>query len=85
MTEQNKKQPVMRFRYGNVVASIWENQKGSNDKEGRSFHSVSVEKIYKKGDDWASSSSFDRDDLPKLKLAIEESYRWFFESREGDK
>lgn len=82
MSEPKKKQPVMKYRYGNVVASIWENQKDSESENGRSFHSVSVEKIYKQDDHWKSSSSFDRDDLPKLQLAIEEAYRWFFEGQE---
>ncbi len=78
MSEQNKKQPLMKKRFGNVVASIWENQSTGD----RVFHSVTVEKIYKDGDKWASSQSFDRDELPKLKFAIEEAYRWFFEKKE---
>jgi hypothetical protein len=82
MSEQNKKQPLKKLRVGNVVATVWENQRDSEDKESRSFHSVRVEKIYKNDGKWASSQSFDRDDLPKLKLAIEETYRWFFENQD---
>lgn len=68
----------MKKRFGNVVASIWENKGTGN----RVFHSVTVEKIYKDGEKWTSSQSFDRDELPKLQFAIENAYRWFFEKKE---
>ena len=78
MTEKNK--PVATKKLGLVVASIWKNE----GKDGKTFHSVTVERLYKPkdSDQWKSTSSFDRDDLPKLAQALNDAYRWFFTERE---
>ena len=71
MTEKNK--PVATKKFGVVVASIWKNE----GKDGKTFHSVTVERLYKpkNSDQWKSTSSFDRDDLPKLVQAVNSAYR----------
>lgn len=80
MTEKNK--PVATKKLGLVIASIWKNE----GKDGKAFHSVTVEKIYKPkdGDQWKSTSSFNRDDLPMLVEAVNDAYRWFFTERERE-
>ena len=61
---EEKQKPVETKRLGNIKAAIWKNE----GKDGKAFHSVTFERLYKAkdSDDWSSTSSFDRDDLPKL-------------------
>ena len=56
---------VHKERLGRIVASVFE-----NTSENGTFHNVTFQRIYKAGDDWKSSSSFNRNDLLNLaKLA----------------
>ncbi len=65
--------PVHSIRFGNTKAAIWKNENGS--------HTVTFERIYKdENDEWKSSQSFGRDDLPKIGKVSEAAYEWIFES-----
>ncbi|MEM7147845.1 MAG: hypothetical protein AAF591_22270 [Verrucomicrobiota bacterium] len=64
--------PEQTFRLGAVKATIWKNQ-GKNDQP---FYSVSIARVYKQGDSWKETTSFGKDDLPKLGLVAEEAYRF---------
>lgn len=71
MAEKIKPEHV---RVGAISATIWENT-GKNTKGGEySFNSVTVERGYKDGEEWKSSSSFRVNDLPKLILALQKAY-----------
>ena len=62
--------PEKTFRIGYCSASVFLN--GTNDE--RTFRSVSLQRRYKDGDQWKSSSSFSLADLPNaiavLQLAM---------------
>jgi hypothetical protein len=66
--------PERVFRIGAVSASVFVNQV---DGEGgkRKVHNVNLQRRYRDGDDWKSSSSFALSDLPAaiavLNLALE--------------
>lgn len=53
------KQPAFEIRLGRIKAVVWE-----NETEKGTRHNVQVSRLYKEGDEWKSSSSFGRDDLP---------------------
>lgn len=72
MTQSTINKPVHSIRYGNVRVAIWRNESG--------FHNVTLERSYRKDEQWKSSDSFGRDDLPKLTAAVEEAYRWIFQN-----
>jgi len=72
MTQSTSNKPVHSIRYGNVRVAIWQNEKG--------FCNVTMERSYKKPEGWERANSFGRDDLPKLQNALEEAYRWIFQS-----
>ena len=69
---QTKTKPVHSIRYGNIRAAIWRNDKG--------FHNVTFERSYMKDEEWKTSDSFGRDDLPKLSKAADEAYAWIFQN-----
>ncbi|MDF1816953.1 MAG: hypothetical protein P1V20_32430 [Verrucomicrobiales bacterium] len=71
MTETTNNKPAHSIRVGNVRVAIWKSENG--------YYNSTVERSYKKADEWANSISFGRDDLPKLRQALEDAYRWIFE------
>ncbi|MDX2128359.1 MAG: hypothetical protein SFU91_04915 [Chloroherpetonaceae bacterium] len=67
-TNQEKK-PKAIYKVGSSRISVWENAKD----DGTTWKNFKVEKVYKKGDEWFTSSSFNEKELKELKEAIEEA------------
>ena len=57
----NSNKPIHRLRYGNVVATVW-----ANNSHAGYFYDTTVHRVYKEGDQWGDSSSFEDRDLPNL-------------------
>ncbi|MBW3599742.1 MAG: hypothetical protein KY475_21035 [Planctomycetes bacterium] len=68
--------PVKTFRFKGVAASVFENV--SEDGESR-FHKVSVQRIYKQGDEFRSTNSFGRDELPIAVLLMQRAWEFILE------
>jgi len=66
-------QPIHEIRLGPVKAVIWEND---TDKGIR--HNVSVARLYKDGDEWATTQSFGRNDLPLLSKVADLAHTWIY-------
>jgi hypothetical protein len=77
---QTKQQPVHEVRFGSVKAAIWENQ----TTNGTRFN-VTVARIYKDGEQWKSTDSFGRDDLPLLAKVVDQAHTWIFENGQSRK
>ena len=71
--KNNKQKPIHEIRLGAVKAAIWEN---THDNVIR--HNVTVVRLYKDGEDWKSSDSFGRDDLPLLCKVADQAHTWIF-------
>ncbi len=67
--------PEKRFKCGPVSASIWCNAK-TVEGEMIKFHSVSIDKVYKDGDERKHTNSFAAEDLPKVALVANEAYKY---------
>ena len=65
--------PVHEIRLGYVKAVIW-----ANETDNGTRHNVSVGRLYKDGDNWATSQSFGRDDLPLLSKVTDLAHTWIF-------
>jgi hypothetical protein len=65
--------PVHEIRLGHVKAVIWANQTDNGVR-----HNVSVVRLYRDGDTWASSETFGRDDLPLLSKVADLAHTWIF-------
>jgi hypothetical protein len=68
-----KQKPIHEIRIGAVKAAIWEN---THDNVTR--HNVTICRLYKDGEDWKSSDSFGRDDLPLLFKVADQAHTWIF-------
>lgn len=70
-TESNK--PVKSFRLRGITASIFENQ----SEDGKStFYKVTLQRSYRQDDEWKSTNSFGRDDLPIVSLLTKQAWEF---------
>lgn len=72
---QESKKPVKVYRLRGISASVFENH---TKTDGRAviFFKVSLQRTYKDGDEFKTTSSFSRDDLPIARLLL--YYAWEF-------
>jgi hypothetical protein len=73
---ENDNRPVFRLRYGNVVAAVWID----NTKAGCFYHAT-FKRVYKEGDRWGDSNSFEDRDLPNLAKAASDVHSWIFQQK----
>jgi hypothetical protein len=76
MSSNNR--PVQEIRMGRIKAAIWENE----TQNGTRFN-VTVTRLYKDGDEWKSSDSFGRDDLPLLAKVLDRAHSFCYEQGNG--
>lgn len=65
--------PVHEIRLGAVKAVIWANQTDAGTR-----HNVSIVRLYRDGDTWATSEVFGRDDLPLVSKVADLAHTWIF-------
>ena len=70
---QNNNRPVHSFRYGNVSAAIW--------KSGEGFCRTTLVRVYRDGDTWGESLSFDDRDLPHVMKAAADAHSWIHKQK----
>ena len=66
--------PVHEIRFGRIKAAIWENETESGTR-----HNVTFQRLWKDGDEWRSSDSFSRDDLPLLMEMADLAHTWIYQ------
>ena len=67
------RKPVREFRHGLIKVRIWRKRTRSGMR-----HSVAVTRLFRNGDAWRESARFGRDDIPLLRLVLDEAYTWIF-------
>jgi hypothetical protein len=67
--------PVHEVRLGSIKAAIW-----LNDTKNGSRHSVKITRLYKDGDEWRTTDTFGRDDLPLVEKVAAMAHAWIFSS-----
>lgn len=71
--------PVKTFRFRGVSASIFKNRAKNVDR-GASFHKVSLQRTYKDGDEFKTTTSFGRDDLPVAALLLQRAWEFVLDA-----
>ena len=66
--------PFHEIKLGRIRASIWRNEKNQHGF----WFSVSLTRYYKDGNQWKTTSTFGRDDLPLAAKAAEMAYAWIW-------
>ncbi|MCC7086527.1 MAG: hypothetical protein IT427_16130 [Pirellulales bacterium] len=72
----NDNKPAYRLRYGNVVAAVW----ARNSQIGY-FFDTTFKRVYKDGDKWGDSNSFEDRDLPNLAKAAADVHTWIYQQK----
>lgn len=82
--EQEKNTPLREYRAGGVRATIWENTH-TDGKTQYTIQTTTIERRYKKGDEWKSTNTYKLADIQKLKhvLTQAEAYMLTGEREEG--
>lgn len=76
---QTSTKPVKAFRLRGVSASVFENH-SKTDGRDVAFHKVSLQRVYRDGDDWKTTTSFSRDDLPIARLLMERAWQFILDA-----
>ena len=76
---QTSTKPVKVFRSRGVSASIFANHAKSDGRD-ITFHKVSLQRTWKDGDEWKSTSSFGRDDLPVVRLLLDRAWEFILDA-----
>ena len=74
-----KTPPVHEVRAGRIRAAIW-----ANPSEKGVWHTVTLSRLYKDGDEWKDSQSFGRDDLLLLAKVIDKAHSWIIDQMAQD-
>ncbi len=68
-----KSKPVYELRRGLIRARIWRRKTRSGVR-----HTVAVTRLFKNGEAWKESARFGRDDLPLLRLVLDDAHTWIY-------
>lgn len=65
------RQPVHEIRRGLIVVRIW-------NKRSRNTHrySTSIVRLFRNGSDWKESARFGPEDIPVMRLALDDAHTW---------
>ena len=73
---QDTNRPVYSLRYGNVSCAIW-----ANNSSAGYFFNTTFSRVYKDGEEWGESASFEDRDLPNLMKAASDAHTWIYEQK----
>ena len=65
--------PIYEVRRGLIVARVWRKRTRAGLR-----HTVTVVRLFRNGDVWKESSRFHRDDIPLVRLVLDEAHTWIF-------
>ena len=74
---ENTTKPVYKLRYGNVSAAVWLR----NTASAGYFYDSTYCRVYKDGDAWGESGSFEDRDLPNLAKAAADIHGWIYQQK----
>ncbi len=76
---QNSNKPVKAFRLRGVSASVFENH-SKNGERSVTFHKVSLQRTYRDGDEFKTTTSFGRDDLPVCMHVMQQAWAYILDA-----
>ena len=69
-----KAKPVHEVRLGRIKAAIW-----ANETDNGVRHNVTITRLYKDGDEWKTSTSFGREELPLVAKVADLAHTWIYQ------
>ncbi len=78
LSSSGKQLPEKKFKAGAVTATIWRNETAKG-----AYASVQLDRHYKDGEVWKSTSSLRLNDLPKAALVLNKVYEYLVSREES--
>jgi len=76
---KSKTKPIHEVRLGFIKAAVWR-----NETEAGVRYNATFSRLYKDGDQWASTESFGRDDLLVLAKVADQTHSWICAQSQED-
>ena len=73
------RQPVHEIRHGLIKVRIWRKRTRSGLR-----HTVAVTRLFRNGDVWKESTRFGRDDIPLIRLVLDEAHTWIYRQSQNE-
>lgn len=70
----SENRPIHEIRLGRIKAAIWQ-----NEAENGTWLSVAISRLYRKDDQWETTTSFGRDDLPLVAKVADLAHTWIYQ------
>jgi hypothetical protein len=67
------RKPVHELRHGLIKVRIWRKTTRSGPR-----HTIGVTRLFRNGDVWKESARFGRDDIPLIRLLLDEAHTWIY-------
>lgn len=67
--------PIHEIRRGLIKVRIWRKKTRSGLR-----HTLTINRMYRNGDVWKESTRFGRDDVPVIRLALDEAHTWIYQN-----
>ena len=67
------RKPVHEIRHGLIKVRIWRKRTRSGLR-----HSVAITRLFRNGDAWKESTRFGRDEIPLIRLLLDQAHVWIF-------
>ena len=72
---QEPNKPVQVYRARGVKISVFENRAGDNV-----FYKTAIQRIYREGEEWKTTTSLSRDDLPIAQHLLQKAWEFILET-----
>ena len=66
--------PVFELRRGLIKVRVWRKRTKTSLR-----HSVTVTRLFRNGDVWKESTRYGRDDIPLVRLLLDEAHTWIYQ------
>jgi hypothetical protein len=74
------RKPIHELRRGLIKVCIWRKRTRSGLR-----HTIVVTRLFRNGDVWKESTRFGRDDIPLIRLLLDEALTWIYRHGLQDK
>ena len=78
-SNDTKQKPVHELRLGRIKAAIW-----ANDTDNGLRHNATITRLYKDGDEWKTSTSFGREELPLVAKIADMAHTWIYQQAQDN-
>jgi hypothetical protein len=77
---QTSTKPVQTFRLRGLSVSVFANAAETDDGRALTFHKVSLQRVYRDGNEFKTTSSLGRDDLPVARLLLRRAWEFILDA-----